>query len=86
MLRDNFNINNKLKESKSSRKLKIFGKMKKNMKQQNFLEKLENDPEGIFHLAVFQKNRDIYFTKLIKEEDKITDKYKIKKYPKFNVV
>ena len=43
-----------------------------------FLEKLEKAPKGIFKLAVFQRRRDEYYQKLLDEEDRLCDDYKIK--------
>ena len=51
---------------------------KKHNSRSAFLEKLEKAPKGIFKLAVFQRRRDEYYQKLLDEEDRLCDDYKIK--------
>lgn len=51
---------------------------KKHNSHSAFLEKLEKAPKGIFKLAVFQRRRDEYYQKLLDEEDRLCDDYKIK--------
>lgn len=51
---------------------------KKHQSKSAYLEKLEQEPKGIFKQVEFQRKRDQYYQRLLDEEDKICDKYIIK--------